>query len=92
MNDYCLGMVKQLQDSFYGKRHESCRFGRNVDYARLAESMGALGVRVTAEGEIEPALREALASGRPAVVEFVLDEPANVYPMVTGASLLEYVE
>ena len=43
MNDYCLGMVKQLQDAFYGKRHEACRFGRNVDYARLAESMGAFG-------------------------------------------------
>jgi acetolactate synthase-1/2/3 large subunit len=54
--------------------------------------MGAFGARVTAEGEIEPALREALASGRPAVVEFVLEEPANVYPMVTGANLLEYVE
>ena len=46
MNDYCLGMVKQLQDAFYGKRHEACRFGRNVDYARLAESMGAFGARV----------------------------------------------
>jgi acetolactate synthase-1/2/3 large subunit len=92
MNDYCLGMVKQLQDAFYGKRHEACRFGRNVDYSALAQSMGAFGTRVTTEEGIEPALREALASGRPAVVEFVLEEPANVYPMVTGASLLEYVE
>ncbi len=92
MNDYCLGMVKQLQDAFYGKRHEACRFERNVNYARLAESMGAFGAQVTTEEQIEPALREALASGRPAVVEFVLEEPANVYPMVTGASLLEYVE
>jgi acetolactate synthase-1/2/3 large subunit len=92
MNDYCLGMVKQLQDSFYGKRHESCRFGRNVDYARLAESMGAFGVRVEREEGIAPALRQALESGRPAVVEFVLEEPANIYPMVTGGSLLEYTE
>jgi acetolactate synthase-1/2/3 large subunit len=92
MNDYCLGMVKQLQDAYYGKRHEACRFGRNVDFARLAESMGAFGARVESEEQIEPALRQALASGRPAVVEFVLDDPANVYPMVIGASLLEYVE
>jgi acetolactate synthase-1/2/3 large subunit len=63
-----------------------------VDYARLAESMGAFGARVEAEQQIEPALREALACGRPAVIDFVLEEPANVYPMVTGASLLEYVE
>jgi acetolactate synthase-1/2/3 large subunit len=92
MNDYCLGMVKQLQDAFYGKRHEACRFGRNVDFARLAESMGAFGARVAAEAEIAPAIREALACGRPAVIDFVLEEPANVYPMVTGGSLLEYVE
>jgi acetolactate synthase-1/2/3 large subunit len=92
MNDYCLGMVKQLQDAFYGKRHESCRFGRNVDFARLAESMGAFGARVETEEQIEPALRSALSSSRPAVIDFVLEEPANVYPMVTGASLLEYVE
>jgi acetolactate synthase-1/2/3 large subunit len=92
MNDYCLGMVKQLQDAFYGKRHEACRFGRNVDFARLAESMGASGVRVAAEAEIVPALQQALACGRPAVIDFVLEEPANVYPMVTGDSLLDYVE
>ncbi len=92
MNDYCLGMVKQLQDAFYGKRNEACHFGRNVDFARLAESMGASGARVSAEGEIAPAIESALACGRPAVVEFILEEPANVYPMVTGASLLDYVE
>jgi acetolactate synthase-1/2/3 large subunit len=92
MNDYCLGMVKQLQDAFYGKRNEACHFGRNVDFARLAESMGASGARVSSEGEIAPAIESALACGRPAVVEFILEEPANVYPMVTGASLLDYVE
>ena len=92
MNDYCLGMVKQLQDAFFGKRYEACRFGRNVDFARLAESMGAFGVKVTREQEIEPAIRDCLACGRPAVADFVLEEPANVYPMVTGSSLLEYVE
>ena len=92
MNDYCLGMIKQLQDSFYGKRHEACRFGKNVDYARLAESMGALGLKITREQEIAPALEQAVAAGRTAVVECVLDDTSNVYPMVTGASLLEYVE
>jgi len=92
MNDYCLGMIKQLQDSFYGKRHESCRFGRNVDFARLAESMGAAGFRVSEEAEIAPTLEKALAAGRTAVVDCVLEDQSNVYPMVTGSSLLEYVE
>jgi acetolactate synthase-1/2/3 large subunit len=92
MNDYCLGMIKQLQDSFYGKRYESCRFGRNVDFARLAESMGAAGFRVSEEAEIGPTLEKALAADRTAVVDCILEDPANVYPMVTGSSLLEYVE
>jgi acetolactate synthase-1/2/3 large subunit len=92
MNDYCLGMIKQLQDSFYGKRYESCRFGRNVDFARLAESMGAAGFRISEEAEIAPTLEKALAADRTAVVDCVLEDPANVYPMVTGSSLQEYVE
>jgi acetolactate synthase-1/2/3 large subunit len=92
MNDYCLGMIKQLQDAFYGKRYEACHFGRNVDFARLAESMGAAGFRVSEEAEIAPTLEKALAAGRTAVVDCVLDDPGNVYPMVTGSSLLEYVE
>jgi len=92
MNDYCLGMIKQLQDNFYGKRHRSCGFGRNVDYARLAQSMGAEGIRVENEKEIAPAIEKALAAGRPAVIDFILDDTSNVYPMVTGANLLEYVE
>jgi acetolactate synthase-1/2/3 large subunit len=92
MNDYCLGMIKQLQEAFYGKRYEACRFGRNVDFSRLAESMGAAGLRISAEAEIVPTLEKALAAGRTAVVDCVLDDPGNVYPMVTGSSLLEYVE
>ncbi|UCF98034.1 MAG: biosynthetic-type acetolactate synthase large subunit [Spirochaetaceae bacterium] len=92
MNDYCLGMIKQLQDAFYGKRYEACRFGRNVDFARLAESMGAAGFKVTRESEIAPNLKKALAAGRTAVVDCVLEEPSNVYPMVTGLTLMEYVE
>jgi acetolactate synthase-1/2/3 large subunit len=92
MNDYCLGMIKQLQDAFYGRRYEACKFGKNVDFARLAESMGAAGFKVTREDEIAPAIEKSLAAGRTAVVDCVLDDPGNVYPMVTGSSLLEYVE
>jgi acetolactate synthase-1/2/3 large subunit len=92
MNDYCLGMIRQLQDAFYGKRHAACGFGRSVDFAKLAEALGAHGERVTGEEEIVPAIERSLAAGAPAVVDCVLEEPGNVYPMVTGASLLDYVE
>jgi acetolactate synthase-1/2/3 large subunit len=85
-------MIRQLQDAFYGKRYAACSFGRNVDFARLAEALGAHGERVTREEEIAPAIERSLAAGGPAVVDCVLDDPGNVYPMVTGASLLDYVE
>jgi len=92
MNDHCLGMIEQLQDAFYGGRHEACRLGDNVDFAALAQSMGGLGLRVSREQEIAPAIERGLSCGKPCVVDCLLEESANVYPMVTGASLLEYVE
>ena len=96
MNDYCLGMVHQLQHAFYGRRYQACRFEKNVDFARLAESMGAVGLTVRAEKEIVPALERGLevmaADGIPCLIEFVLEEAQDAYPMVTGSSLLEYVE
>ncbi len=92
MNNYCLGMIQQLQTSFYGKRYQSCNIGKNVDFAKLAESMGGKGVRVTREEEIEPAITAALESKTITVVDCILDDPSPVYPMVTGKNLLEAEE
>ena len=92
MHDRCLGMVRQLQQAFYGKRYTACDLGDVVDFARLAESMGCVGIRVTKEAEIAPALEQALAAGHPSVVDCHIDAPANIYPMVTGATLMDYIE
>jgi len=92
MNDYCLGMVHQLQDVFYGKRYEAVDFDRSVNYAKLAEGMGTVGIRVTEEKEIKGAIENGLSCGRPCVIDFVLEDNSNVYPMVTGSTLLEYKE
>jgi thiamine pyrophosphate-dependent acetolactate synthase large subunit-like protein len=54
--------------------------------------MGCLGFTVAREAEIEPALARALEAGRPAVLDCRIDAPANVYPMVTGATLMDYIE
>jgi len=92
MHDNCLGMIRQLQHAFYGKRFTSCDLGNVVDFARLAESLGCVGLTVERDAEIEPALEKALAAGRPCVVDCRIDAPANVYPMVTGATLMDYIE
>ncbi len=92
MYDNCLGMIRQLQHAFYGKRFTACDLGNVVDFARLAESMGALGITVAGEADIAPAVERALAAGRPCVLDCRIDAPSNVYPMVTGATLMDYIE
>ena len=92
MNDYRLGMIHQLQDIFYGKRYRECNLDKRIDYAKLAESMGATGIRVTRGDQIRGALEKGIFCERPCVIDFVLQDFSNVLPMVTGTSLLEYRE
>jgi acetolactate synthase-1/2/3 large subunit len=92
MNDGCLGMIKQLQDTSYGKRYTSCDFEGSVDFALLARSMGAAGIRVEREKELIPAIEQGLAEKGPCVIDCILEEAANVYPMVVGANLTSVIE
>ena len=85
-------MIRQLQNSFYGKRYESCHLGRSADFAALAEGLGAQGIRVEKESEITPAIEKAAESGMTTIIDCIIEKPANVYPMVTGNSLLDFVE
>ncbi|MBI9109240.1 MAG: biosynthetic-type acetolactate synthase large subunit [Spirochaetales bacterium] len=92
MKDQRLGMISQLQSAFYGERYNCCDLGKCVDFTKIAEGMGALGIRVEQPDEIEGAIKKAVASGRPTVIEFILHEQGNTYPMVTGSSLTDYIE
>lgn len=92
MKDQRLGMISQLQDAFYDKRYNCCDLGGCVDFTQVAEGMGALGIRVERPEDIDAAIEKAAASGRPAVIEFVLKEQGNTYPMVTGSKLTDFIE
>ena len=92
MKDQRLGMISQLQDAFYDKRYNCCDLGNSVDFTKIAEGMGALGIRVEKPEDIDDAIKKAIDSGRPAVIEFILHEQGNTYPMVTGDSLTDYIE
>ena len=92
MKDQRLGMISQLQDAFYGERYNCCNLGSCVDFKTIAEGMGALGIRVETPDQIEDAVKTAIESGRPAVIEFILPEQGNTYPMVTGSSLTDFIE
>ena len=92
LNNGYLGMVRQWQDLFWNKRYSHTCIAVQPDFARLADAFGALGITVTSRDEVDEALREAIASGRPAVIDFRVRQEENMFPMVpAGKSLDEMV-
>lgn len=92
LNNGYLGMVRQWQDLFWNKRYSFTNIEVQPDFKLLAEAFGAVGMRVTEKDEIEPALREAIACGRPAVIDFRTSAQENVYPMVpAGQEITEMI-
>ena len=92
INNGYLGMVRQWQDLFWNKRYSFTCVSRQPDFAKLAEAFGAVGMTVTAEDEVEAALREAIAAQRPTVIDFRVRQEENVFPMVpAGREITEMI-
>jgi len=93
LNNGFLGMVRQWQELFFNRRYsETCLIG-SVDFVKLAEAYGALGLRVTKPGEVAPAIEEAVAAEKPVVIDFIVAQEENVSPMVpAGAALHEILD
>jgi len=93
LNNGYLGMVRQWQELFYDRRYSYTFIKGSVDFVKLAEAYGALGLRAERPSEVRPAIEEAVRSGRPAVVEVIVECEANVYPMVpAGAAINEIID
>jgi acetolactate synthase-1/2/3 large subunit len=91
-NNGYLGMVRQWQQFFHGRRYSATPIW-SPDYVKLAQAYGIAGWRVQAAGEVAPAVDAALRTPGPALVEFVIEQEANVYPMIPpGATLSEIIE
>ena len=90
LNNHVLGMVRQWQNLFYGKRFSNTTLTDQVDFVKFAEAMGAEGIRVTKKQDIEAALEKAISLKKPVVVECVIDSDDMVFPMVpAGAPIAE---
>ena len=89
MNNEVLGMVRQWQNLFYGKRYSQTVLDDGIDFVRIAEGMGALGIRVTAKEEVEPALRRALESKLPVVIDCRIGKDDMVFPMAPAGKPIE---
>ena len=89
LNNHVLGMVRQWQTLFYGKRYSATVLNDQVDFVKLAETLGAVGMRVTKREEVAPALEKAIALGRPVVIDCVIDSDDKVFPMMPAGAPLE---
>lgn len=95
MNNGYLGMVRQWQELFYDNNYSHTTLkGVNPDFVKLAESYGAAGFRATNPKEMHKMIHQAMAiNDRPVVMDFIVEEEENCYPMVpSGAALDEMVE
>ena len=90
LNNHVLGMVRQWQSLFYGQRYSATVLDDAVDFVKLAEAMGAVGMRATTQEEFKSVFAKALHTGRPVVIDCVIDSDEKVWPMVApGAAITE---
>jgi len=90
LNNRYLGMVRQWQELFYGKRYAATDLEHGPDFAKLAEAYGALGLKATKPEDVITVLEQGLKSPGPAMMDFWVAREECVYPMVpAGASTTE---
>lgn len=89
INNHVLGMVRQWQTLFYGERYSHTILNDKVDFVKFAESMGAVGIRVTKPEEFEPALKKAIELNTTVVIDCIIDCDDKVFPMVSPGANIE---
>ena len=85
-----LGMVRQWQEKLFNKHYSQTKIS-HPDFVKLAESYGALGIRVEKEEEIEPAIKKAIESDKPVIIDLVVESTEMVYPWVLAGEPLTKV-
>ena len=89
INNHVLGMVRQWQTLFYDQRYSNTILNDNVDFVKVAEALGATGMRATNLQELEDSLKKAIELNKPVVIECVIDKDDKVWPMVPAGAALE---
>lgn len=82
MDNNTLGMVRQWQTLFYGKRYSQTTLDRRTDYVKLAEAFGAKGYVIAGEEDVEPILKKAFAEKMPVLVDCKIGIDDKVLPMI----------
>ena len=93
LNNNFLGMVRQWQEIFFDSSYVSTSYTGNPDFVRLAESYGIKGIRVTDKSQVKSAISEAMEHDGPVVVDFIVEQEENVYPMIpSGMTVYDMIE
>ncbi|WP_018938863.1 MULTISPECIES: biosynthetic-type acetolactate synthase large subunit [unclassified Thioalkalivibrio] len=87
LNNRYLGMVRQWQEFFYQGRYAMSYMDALPDFVKLAEAYGHVGIQITQPGDVEGAIKEALAQkDRLVFMDFITDQSENVYPMIPAGA------
>ena len=89
INNNYLGMVRQWQEFFYQKSYVATYYTHNPDFVKLAGAFGMLGLRVTEKSQVMPAIVKAMEYDGPALIDFVVEEEENVFPMIPAGQTIE---
>ena len=93
LNNGSLGMVRQWQNIFYEEDYFATIYSGNPDFVKLAEAYGITGIRVTEKDQVNAAIQQAMETPGPVIIDFVVKEDENVYPMIpAGESVHEMLE
>ena len=88
LNNSTLGMVHQWQDLFYSKRYSQTVFTGNPDFVKLAQAYHWYGDSVSDPAQLEGAMEKWLSQEGPALLEVIIPEDENVFPMVPAGGTL----
>lgn len=91
INNHVLGMVRQWQNLFYEERYSATVLNDAMDFVKVAEGMGAVGILVTEREQVGPAIEKAIALEKPVVIECQIDCDDKVFPMVPAGAAIEEV-
>jgi len=91
INNHVLGMVRQWQTLFYGKRYSQTVLNDSVDFCKVAEGLGCEAIRVTTKEEVAPAIEKAISLKRPVLIECMIPEDDKVFPMVPAGAPIDEV-
>ncbi len=86
LNNQYMGMVRQWQELLHGGRYSESYTASLPDFVKLADAFGAVGLRANKPDDVDRVIKEMLAVDRPVIVDMVVDQMENCFPMIPSGA------